>query len=278
MCSKITASLTLAFMVSGSAAFAAPSPLGTIPLEPYLRAQATLHAEVNGRAGTFMFDTGEGVSSISPSFATAIGCRPWGRISGFRMGGDRLDSARCDDLRFYIDNLQFTAPIAGVLDIMSFLGPDVPQIDGAIGLDIFAGQVLTIEPRREIVLESPKSLAVRIKHARELRVRIVRDVEGVALAVDAAVQTPDGFAWMELDTGNGGSLVVANHVAPLLGMKTDTQTPTQTTFYLAGGIAVTGLSRTRDLIMDGNIGAQFLNHWNLTLDLSAGRAWLSPAS
>lgn len=28
--------------------------------------------------------------------------------------------------------------------------------------------------------------------------------------------------------------------------------------------------------MDGNIGAQFLNHWILTLDLRHRRAWLSP--
>ena len=41
-----------------------PVPLATIPLEPYLRAQATVHAVVNGKPGTFLFDTGEGVSSF----------------------------------------------------------------------------------------------------------------------------------------------------------------------------------------------------------------------
>jgi hypothetical protein len=30
--------------------------------------------------------------------------------------------------------------------------------------------------------------------------------------------------------------------------------------------------------MDGNIGAQFLNNWILTLDLEHGRAWLSPSN
>jgi hypothetical protein len=33
--------------------------------------------------------------------------------------------------------------------------------------------------------------------------------------------------------------------------------------------------RTRDLIMDGNIGAQFLNRWIVTLDLEHARVWLS---
>ena len=80
---------------------------------------------------------------------------------------------------------------------------------------------------------------------------------------------------MELDSGNGGSFVIANHIAPLLGLQIDVSTPESARFYLANGIAVEGMTRTRDLIMDGNIGAWFLNHWILTLDLQHGRAWLS---
>jgi hypothetical protein len=50
-------------------AFAAEAPLPTlmIPLEPYLRAQAVVDAVVNGHPGTFVFDTGEGVTSFLPS-------------------------------------------------------------------------------------------------------------------------------------------------------------------------------------------------------------------
>jgi hypothetical protein len=133
---------------------------------------------------------------------------------------------------------------------------------------------ITIILRKAIVLESPSSLAERLETARELPIRIVRDVEGIALSVDGAVRTPGGLAWMELDSGNGGSLVVANHIAPLLGLPTDMTTPQPSHFDLANGITVSGTTRTRDLIMDGNIGAQFLNNWVLTLDLEHGRAWL----
>jgi hypothetical protein len=38
---------------------------------------------------------------------------------------------------------------------------------------------------------------------------------------------------------------------------------------------VDGPTRTRDLIMDGDIGAAFLSRWIVTLDLKAGRAWLT---
>lgn len=255
---------------------ARPESLVVIPLQPYLGAQALIHAVVNGQSGTFLFDTGEGVSSFSPAFAARAGCRPWGRITGFRMSGERLDSPHCDNVTFELAGQKRLAPVVAIIDIMKFMGPGVPPVDGALGLDLFAHSVITIVPRRQVVLESPASLPLRINNARELPIRLVRDVEGIALCVDAAVRTPDGLAWMELDSGNGGSLVVANHIAPLLGLATDTSTPQRGRFELANGIPVEGTVRTRDLIMDGNISAQFLNQWILTLDLEHGRAWLGP--
>jgi len=251
-------------------------PVVAIPLQPYLRAQAAVHAVVNGQHGTFLFDTGQGVSSFSPAFAAKVGCHPWGRISGFRMTGERLDGPHCDDVTFDLAGQKLSAPVVGILDVMKFIGSDSPPVDGALGLDLFAHRLITIVPRRQIVLESPASLSRRLKNARELPIRMVRDVEGVALCVDAAVRTPDGLAWMELDNGNGGSLVVANHIAPLLGLATEISTPQPGRFELANGTAVEGTVRTRDLIMDGNISAQFLNQWTLTLDLEHGRAWLGP--
>jgi Aspartyl protease len=252
------------------------APFATIPLEAYLKVQAVVRATVRGQPGTFLFDTGEGVSSFSPAFAARIGCKPWGRITGFRMSGERLDNEHCDNIAFDLAGHSFVAPVVSTIDIMKFLGPDVPPVDGALGLDLFAGRTITIIPRKAIIVESPASLAERIASARELPVRIVRDAEGAALAVDGAVQTPKGFAWMELDNGNGGSLVVANHIAPLLGLRADLARPEPARFELANGITVEGTTRTRDLIMDGNIGATFLNNWILTLDLEHGRAWLAP--
>jgi hypothetical protein len=118
--------------------FAADSsaPTAVISLEPYLRAQAVVHAVVEGHPGTFMFDTGEGVTSFSPEFAEKIGCHPWGRISGFRMGGERLDNSHCDNVSFELSGERFVAPVVSTVDIMRFLGPDVPHVDGAIGLDL----------------------------------------------------------------------------------------------------------------------------------------------
>jgi hypothetical protein len=80
----------------------------------------------------------------------------------------------------------------------------VPPVDGSLGLDIFAHRTITIVPRTAIVLETPSSLAARTKTARELPIRMLRDVEGIALSVDGAVRTSEasrGWNWTAA-TGN----------------------------------------------------------------------------
>lgn len=251
------------------------APVAVIPIEGYLRAQSAVRVNVEGQPGRFMFDTGEGVTAFSPAFAAKIGCRPWGRITGFRMTGERLNNAHCDDVTFELGGQSFLVPVVSTMDVMAIIGPEAPSVDGTIGLDLFAGRTITIVPRQEIILESPESMAERVKNAKEMPIRMVRDVEGISLTVNAAVETSLGRAWMELDNGNGGSLIIANHIAPLIGMNADVSIPEPIRLRLAGGITVEGNARSRDLIMDGNIGAQFLNNWILTMDLLHGRAWLS---
>lgn len=258
-----------------------PKPVAVFHLEPHPGGtyMMTLRASVRGHEGTFMFDTGGGVSYISPTFAQTIGCNPWGQLSGFVLTGQRLDMKRCDNLMFYIDRHPFPAPIAGVFDLMKFMPANVPRIDGSIGLDVFAARAITLSlVERTLTVESTPSLNARIMQGREVPIRLVREVEGVALAVVVGVITPEGTAWMEIDSGNGGANVIAAHIAPLLNLKTGIKEPQPANFRLAGGIPVTGDVRVNEtLIMDGNIGTRFLIDWNLTLDLARGRAWLAPA-
>ena len=239
----------------------------------------TLAANVFGHEGRFVFDTGGGVTYISPSFAQAIGCKPWGQLSGFVLTGQRLDMQRCDDLTFDIDGRWFQAPIAGVFDLMKFMPPNVPKIDGSIGLDLFAGRAVTLSlSKRTLTVESASSLRQRTRKGKEISVRLVRELEGIALAVVAGVVTPEGTAWMELDSGNGGANVIAKHIAPLLNLKTDVKQPQPAKLMLVGGISVAGDARVNEtLIMDGNIGTRFMIDWDVTFDLAKGRAWLTPA-
>jgi hypothetical protein len=118
-----------------------------------------------------------------------------------------------------------------------------------------------------------------MRKGKEISIRLVREVEGIALAVVVGVITPEGTAWMELDSGNGGANVIAKHIAPLLNLKTGVKGSQPANFMLVGGIPVGGDARVNDtLIMDGNIGTHFMIDWDVTFDLAKGRAWVTTAS
>jgi hypothetical protein len=238
----------------------------------------TVHASVTGHAGTFLFDTGEGVSMISSELAKAIGCKPWGRISGFRMLGDRVDAPHCDGIALGLEGQRLNAPSVIVYDLMKLFPADAPRLDGSLGLDLFAGRAITLElARRTLTVENQRSLAVRVAHATEVPIRIVRDAEGLALSTAIGVTTPAGTAWMELDSGSVG-IIVSSAIASLLNLDPQSKGAQPVRFTIGGRVPVVGSARVVDgMIMDGILGMSCLEKWTLTLDLVSGRAWIAPA-
>jgi hypothetical protein len=270
------AALLMAGLSCGTAL--AAEPQAVIALQPYFGTKA-LHATVNGHEGIFLFDTGGGVSTVTPQFAAAVGCKPWGQVTGFRMTGQRLDFARCDDLDFQVGGLALHAPIAGVFDLTPLLPKDAPPLAGILALDAFAGRAVTVDlSAATLTVESPASLAARISQAKEVPLRLVRDAGGAALGVELGVSTARGTAWMELDTGSDGALIIGRHVAALFDLDPAAPKGQAAVLQVPGGIRLQGTALVKDLIMDGNIGVPVLKDWVMTLDLASGRAWLAPAA
>jgi len=271
----LTAVLAFALMVSEPVKADSPEVL---PLQDVPGVGLTLDATVNGHPGRFLFDTGWGVTAVTPTVAAAIGCKPWGRVTGFRAIGERLDSQRCNAATFQVGAFQAKAPEVLVVYLIKFLPPGTKPVSGGIGLDLFAGRTVTIQSHaHRLVLETSASQEARIKTAQEITVRPVRDAQGAALTVDVAVPTGDGPAWMELDTGNNGPTLIAAHLAHLVGLKAGEKRSQPLTMPLRPGVTVRDEAIVRDLILDGDIGRGFLDHWDLTLDLAQGKGWLAPA-
>jgi len=74
-----------------------------IPLEVDDQDIAATLAMVDGQNGLFMFDSGIGTSGITPDTAKRIGCIPWGKVTGFRAIGERLDLSRCNATSVTLD-------------------------------------------------------------------------------------------------------------------------------------------------------------------------------
>jgi hypothetical protein len=256
---------------------AAAVPLAVLKLEPY-RKSVAIRVVANGKPGLFTLDTAGGNTVVSPAFAAAAGCKPWGRMVGFQMTGNRLEMPRCDGFTFSAAGYPLRVPIAGVLDITAMIAKDAKPVDGSLALDAFDGQTISIDfAAGELVVESPGSARERVAGARELPMRLVREY-GVALAAMVEVPTREGVVRFELDSGNGGTILVSRPYAALFGLDPDAEGPQPGAFDIAPGIRAAGLMFTPELTIDGNLGMPFLKDWVVTLDLAEGRLWVRPTS
>jgi hypothetical protein len=254
-----------------------PSSPVVIALEPYLdQDHYVFRASIGGQQGLFQFDTGGGLTVLTPQSARAAGCKQWSRLTGFRMRGDRVDVPRCDDVELVAGGARLRLPTTGVWDLSAVLPPGAPALGGSIGLDAFSDQAITIDlGHRRLLIETPRSLKVRVAHLREIPIHVVREAEGYALTVMLGVETSSGRVWFTLDSGNDAGLTIGRHVAALFGFAPQLSATRPVELQLAGGVPLKGEAHARELIVDGNIGSPVLRHWLVTIDLPHQRLWLA---
>jgi hypothetical protein len=266
--------LIAAAALSANAASASAAEPTVLKLEQFRRSVA-LRVEVGGKERLFQFDTGGGITFISPEIAKELGCEKGARVVGFRMTGDKLEAPRCDDVALAIDGHKFTIPVAGVYQVGEFNAKGV-TVDGLVALDIFAGRTITFDfAGKRLIIETPESAAARQANAIELPMRMVREIGGHGITVDIEVPSKMGALGFELDSGNGGTLLVAKPYAEAFGID-PAKGPRMATLALGDGIVASGFVMPADITLDGNLGMPFLKNYLVTIDLSAGRLWLAP--
>ncbi|WP_157971464.1 hypothetical protein [Dyella sp. C9] len=235
----------------------------------------TIQAAVGNQVGNYLFDSGIGVTGITPQVATALGCKPWGKITGFRAIGERLDIPRCNGYKLALSDYKTYLPQVAVFDLAKFMGPASKGLSGIVGLDAFRGEVVTLNiAQHQVVVEDAASFDSIRKSEVEVPIRLVRAAEGAALTVDVGIRTASGTAWMELDTGNYGPAMIDKTIAPLLGLDPNNPHPQDFKAAVVDSLGVEGKAVVKDLIMDGNFGRGILRDWEITLDLQHERAWV----
>ncbi len=269
----------------------APRP---IQLDPYQdHGHRTVNVTVGGEETPFLFDTGGGVTTIVPSVAKTLGCEPFGKLVGYRMRGERLDLARCDDISLHLAHGQVHHDSVGVFDLNRLIPPNWSPLGGMIALSSFHDQVVTIDLSASRVAVGPASTP----HADSVPIKLVRQASGYAVVALVPVKTAKGTLWLELDSGSSGALILAPHAAEMLGVDLDAegvtfkaavdakQTPTkqgtwtvpQVSISLPGPGTVSTPAKVMDMIYDGNIGAPLMERFRWTLDLKNQRVNIAPA-
>jgi hypothetical protein len=248
-----------------------------IPLVPYGDDHWAFKAKIKGREQLFIMDTGGGLTAVTPEAAADIGCEPWGQLTGFRMRGDRLDLKRCENVEIDTGGLVLRLATTGIWDFNKMLPPEAPRIAANVGLDAFAGKIVTLDiGNRQLVVETAESLKKRLTVAKEVPVQFVKEVEGYSTTIALALDTSKGRIWMHLDSGDDVALTLGTHVASALGLDPTKKRGQTLNTTLVGGVPLQGSINIKDLIFDGNIGSPIISNWIVTMDLARELLWIAP--
>lgn len=266
---------TLTVFVVSAEAKPAEKPQ-VIKLDRFRKALWKIHLTVKGKPGDFLFDTGGGVTLLTPDFSKDIECKYWGRTTGYNMFGKRGDDPHCDNVQIMAGGVALTPVNIGKIDFgEQFPGDKSP--DGLLALDAFDGKAITLDQTAAtLTIETPATLAKRIKGMKELPFRLVRDCSARCLNGFLGVPTPQGMTWLILDSGAGGVSLISKDHAAIFGLDPKVKEQ-RLKFEAAPGVPIDSPVLVTDMIMDGNLGQPFISKYIMTFDLANGRLWVSPA-
>lgn len=242
-----------------------------LQLQPYVAMLRTIDVEIGGRPAHMLFDTGAGISSITPEFAAQIGCAPFGEITSFRMDGERVRFQRCAPAPSRIGRETALREFA-VFDLQSVLPEGLPHLDGVLGLDAFAGKTITLLPNLSgLRIESRASARRTTRDLETSRARMFREASGRGLTMFAPASSPHGDLWLLLDSANLAG--VRLHPWAQQALLSDRPGPAIEMMVEGAGPWRGEAALDADLIYDGALDAQFMASHAITMDLRDGRLW-----
>lgn len=264
------------------------APATVIEISPYQSfGHRSVEVTVAGKTETYLFDTGGGITLVTPAIAAAAGCSPFGQLTGFRMRGERIDFQRCDNFSYAVGDFGATSDVVGVFDVNQLIPPDWPRLGGMVTLSSFEGKRVKLSlSNGRVVVEEPGESPVGTP------MNMVRQASGYSVVVLVPSSTKAGTLWLELDSGSDAPLMLSPSSAKALGVDLSAEGVVHTPAVAAApgvrpraeswkvpsvsitlpGVGPVSTSATvLDIIYDGNIGAPLIEKFDWTLDLKHRR-------
>ena len=272
-----SAALLVSLFLAAPVSAQPSSDTASVPLDTWLGPFRSVTLTVGGDSARFLFDTGGGVTVLDEAFAGEVGCRPWGRIVGFRAGGDRVDLERCPALPIMMRGVPLDASDLAVWDLQGFLdrvlpGIERPPVDGVLSLKTLAARPFTLRlAERRLTLETERSFRRQIADMHPLRSRLATGPDGDELTVFVRGAVSD-TGWFLVDSGNLDLVQTGPHLRP---RSADSAETWEAVLTLEGLPGIPTEFRTREIIYDGVLSEEFLRYWVLAFDLSTNGVWAS---
>lgn len=237
----------------------------------------TVRVQVGHDSADYLFDTGGGVTVISPQDSALLDCVPGGRGFGVRLTGEALGGRNCANVSLGVGPLRVTTD-AGVMDLARLLGPNAPPVRGQISLNAFERRAITLDLAHErLIVETPASLAERVKSMTPVPVRIATGEHGGQVTAYVGVRAPNGaMLWLEWDSENNASTLMAPYALALLGGDSVSRASDLRVALAPGHEITIPVLRKDNMIHDGVLSAGFIERATWTVDLEHGRMWVGP--
>jgi predicted aspartyl protease len=236
----------------------------------------TIQVGIGDKTLPFFFDTGGGLTLITPELADYLGLEQFGRVTGFRMNGERLDLIRCEEATLRVGPRDIWTELA-VFDLMSLLPPGCSEVGGVVSLHTFKEQIITIDLDSAAVwLETGNSLKQRVETMAPLSIRFSRQASGSSIDLFVEVRAKMGSLWVEVDTGNTGPVLLAPHALRQLGLSEEKGAGPWSGVVrldIIGLGEIEASAAETDLSYDGVLNFETIKQLILTIDLPNEQAW-----
>ena len=250
-----------------------------VPLKKYVGHLKTLDVMVQDKSFSFIFDTGGGETIISPEIAEMLHRSVYGKNTGFRMLGERVEFQRCDEVTLKISGLDFHLPQVAVWDIMSILPKGFPKLDGVVSLHTFSNHKLTLDlPNHQLLIETERSFKSRIRAMTPVAAIFSTGLQGreINLLIDIPIKGKN-YRFL-FDTGNIDKTKLAPQTALEMGLRYDAGAKSRLEVgkikLQIGQKLIETEAVIENVIYDGALDFGFISQSVFTMDLPHQKVWM----
>lgn len=248
-----------------------------ITLEKYFRTLKTVKVEIEGKTYDFLFDTGGGITLISPTIAKEIDKEVYGNFVGFRMSGEKFESKLCDSVYIEIGGSIFFHSYVGIYDIMKLLPKEFKQLDGVISLKTFENERISLNLKEnKLIVETEKSYLKKIENMKLVKSQFASGPSGRELDIFTGILFNNHYYWFLFDTGNIAQTKMSDNTAKEWGInpknESDSTGKEEFTFEMAGD-SISAQIIVDNIIYDGALSFDFIQQSEFTISFKDEKIW-----
>jgi len=250
-----------------------------ITLEDYFRSLKSVKVETGSKSYDFLFDTGGGLTLISPSIVKDIKKAVYGNFVGFRMDGEKIETKICDSVYLRIGGINFFHSYVGVFDIMSLLPEGFKRVDGLISLKTFENEKISLNLKEsKLIVETEKSFNKKIKNMKLVKSQFANGPTGRELNIFTGFNFKKHDWWFLFDTGNISKTVISENTAKEWGISPKNEgesSEIEEFIFEMAGDSISAPAKIDEIIYDGALSYDFIQQSEFSISFKDQKIWKS---